>query len=346
MIIVDSSPAVKPPAIKPPAELDLALRHLREHGNPDLALDGAPVQLHGGFWAEMWTLPLEAATRAQLPAKVVLRVAPDAQLAAWETTFQAGVAEQGYPTPRIRAFDYEPRPDQRAWCVMDHADGVPLLAGLSGARALLALPRLATGLPDTLARSAAELHRLDPAPVETDLARTTGRAIGVDGLLEHYSARSRELADISLQRTVERLSAARPSAATRVLCHGDLHPFNVLTTSTGHVVLDWTSGQIAHPAYDLAFTHLLVANPPLATPTPLRPIVTAAARRLADRFITTYRKLSAHTVDSDTLDWYRTLHACRIMTDIIQWRVEGTLDAHQGHPLLAMEPVLRPLLEA
>ena len=320
------------------------LSHFHAHGYPDLEFDGPPTHLSGGFWAEMWTLHTVEGTRAQLPAQLVLRFAPDAQLAVWETAFQSGVAEQGYPTPKIRGFDFQPEPNRRPWCVMDYADGTPLLSGLNGLRAFAALPRLATGLPDTLARAAVALHRLDPQPVETALREASGRAIGIDSMLDRLLAASRALADSSLERLIERLAATKPSRSRRVVCHGDLHPFNVLTTTSGYVVLDWTSGQIADPAYDLAFTHLLVANPPLVAPQPLRPIINAVARRLADRFIRTYDKVASYDVGSDALDWYRTLHACRILIDLAAWRADGSLDAHRGHPWFALEPTLLPLL--
>ena len=129
-----------------------------------------------------------------------------------------------------------------------------------------------------------------------------------------------------------------------VVCHGDLHPFNVLADGDQTVVLDWTAGQIAHPAYDLAFTHLLLADPPLNAPKAVRPIINAAARRIANRFITTYRKIAPHPIDPVTLDWYRGLQGCRILTDLAGWRAAGELDAHHGHPWLAMEASLKPLL--
>jgi len=119
------------------------------------------------FWAEMWTLPLTQPA-GPLPARVVLRLAPDAQAAARKTAVQAAVAAQGYPTPLIHASETA-NGDLRAWSVMDFATGQPLLAGLNGLRALTSLPRLATGLPDTLARAAVELHQLDPEPVEAEL---------------------------------------------------------------------------------------------------------------------------------------------------------------------------------
>jgi aminoglycoside phosphotransferase (APT) family kinase protein len=331
------------PQVNYPPELDTVLDHLRQQFDAaNLALNGPPVRLNGGFWAEMWTLTLAA--HSTLPARVVLRLAPDSQLAAWETTLQAGVAEQGYPTPTVRASDFTPVGGGRAWCVMDHVEGTPLLGGLSGPSALLALPRLATGLPDTLARAAANLHRLEPEPIEAALARATDRPVGVDGLLDHYRSSAADLADAPLLRTLERLATTRPDSNLQVVCHGDLHPFNVLADGDRTVVLDWTAGQIAHPAYDLAFTHLLLANPPLDAPKPLRPIINAAARRIANRFVSTYTKIGPHRIDPATLDWYRTLQGCRILTDLSGWRAAGELEAHRGHPWLTMEASLQPLL--
>jgi len=174
----------------------------------------------------------------------------------------------------------------------------------------------------------------------------TKRTIGVDGLLDHYLRRARDWADVPLQRTLERLATTRPDAQRGVVCHGDLHPFNVLTDGDRTVVLDWTAGQIAHPAYDLAFTHLLLANPPLDAPKPLRPIINAAARCIANRFVATHATIGPHPIDSDALDWYRTLQACRILTDLAAWRADGDLDAHRGHPWFAIESALQPLLAA
>ena len=345
--VIDVSIADDAPSVKYPPELNSVLDHLRRQFNtPELSLDGPPMQLSGGFWAEMWILNFDQQPGGGLPRRVVLRLAPDARLAAWETTFQDGVAAQGYSTPTIHASEFHQTGRWRAWCVMDHANGTPLLGGLNGIRALGALPRLATGLPDTLARVAADLHRLDPEPIEIALGRATHRTIGVDGLLDHYRTRASDLADAALRRALERLAMTRPDSKLRVVCHGDLHPFNVLSGSNRIVVLDWTAGQIIHPAYDLAFTHLLLANPPLDAPRPLRPVINAAARRIADRFLNTYRKIGPHPIDPVALDWYSALQGCRILTDLASWRADGDLDAHRGHPWLAMEPSLQRLRQS
>jgi aminoglycoside phosphotransferase (APT) family kinase protein len=340
--------ADEPTTVNDPPELRTVLAHLRRQFDvPELRLDRPPQRLSGGFWAEMWALTTESGMKTDLPRRVVLRLAPDANHAAWETVFQASVAEQGYPTPTVRASDFTLSGGNRAWCVMDHAEGSSLLGDLSGVGALAALPRLVRKLPDTLARAAANLHRLDPEPVENALGRTTNRTIGIDGLLDYYQARAHELDDVPLQRALQRLVASRPDSTLRVVCHGDLHPFNILTSSDGQItVLDWTVGQIAHPAYDLAFTHLLLANPPLDAPKPLRPIINAAARRIAARFLTTYRTIGPHPVDDATLDWYRRLQGCRILFDLADWRAAGELEAHRGHPWFALESsVLRLFAE-
>ena len=333
------------PRVQHPTELDAVLAHLRNHfKTPELALARPPRQLTGGFWAELWLLSLTSNADCELPDEVVLRLAPDAKLSEWEVAVQAGVADQGYPTPRIRYTHTTPLSNERAWYVMDFVVGTPLIGDLSGVRVIRALPKLARALPDTLAHAAADLHRLDPAPIETALNELVDHPVGVDGLLERYLQRADELGNLPLQRTLARLAATRPDSQVRVVCHGDLHPFNVLTHNDQWVVLDWTPSQIAHPAYDLAFTHLLLANPPLALPRMLRPIVNAAARRLATRLLATYRSLGPHPIDHDTFEWFRTLHACRIAIDLAGWRADSTISDRAGHPWLIIEPAITPLL--
>lgn len=334
-----------PAAVNPedPPEIHLALAALRRLDAPRLALAAPPQRLGGGFWAELWTLHLDD-HGPSLPERVVVRLAPDASLAAWETTVQRAVAEQDYPTPAILAAG-DATADTRFWSVMEHAEGRPLLAGLSGLGALARLPRLARALPTQLATAMSALHALDPEPIERALTANTGREIGVDGILAHFHERARELDDIALERAVEHLDSARPAASDRVVCHGDLHPFNVLDNDGTTTVLDWTAAQIAEPAYDVAFTALLLANPPLVAPGPLRPVIDSAARALSQRFVRAYRANShGVTLHDANLRWYTQLHGVRILVDITTWRAAGTIDALRGHPWLTMEDRVRRLV--
>ena len=50
------------------------------------------------------------------------------------------------------------------------------------------------------------------------------------------------------------------------LCHGDLHPGNVIDSAGGLTVIDWSKASIGHPAADVARTELLLRFAPLAGP--------------------------------------------------------------------------------
>lgn len=323
-----------------PAELALVLAGLRRLDAPNVRSIAPPARLGGGFWAEMWTLHLDH-HGPRLPAQAVLRLAPDAQLAAWETAVQRGVAEQHYPTPAILAWG-DATATTRFWSVMEHATGQPLLAGLSGLSALATLPRLARALPKQLASCMAALHALDPTPIEAALTTIGRDRIGGDGLLDRYADRARLLNDSTLIDTVEALARTRLPVDRRVICHGDLHPFNILNNEGALTVLDWTAAQIADPSYDVAFTALLLANPPLAAPAVLQPIINAAGRGLSRRFVRAYRAITTGTPLEDArLSWHTKLHATRILLDITEWRTAGTLEHHRGHPWLTMENAVR-----
>lgn len=322
-----------------PAELARVLERLRELDSPNLDLADGPERLSGGFWAEMWVLSLRNHGPA-VPDRVVLRLSPDADLATWETIVQRGVADQGYPTPRI-ITSAPATPNSRFWSVMEHASGQPLLAGLSGITALGRLPTLARSLPDRLAQVAARLHALDASPIEHELAETTGRQLGVGGLLEHYGTTASQLDDELLTRAVDSLRADRIESPRPVICHGDLHPFNVLADHGELTVLDWTAAQIADPTYDVAFTALLIEHPPLQAPNAIRPVIRTAARALSRRFLRSYNRAAAHPVDATQLQWHTRLHTVRILADLTSWHAAGTIDEHRGHPWLGMEAALR-----
>nr|MDP9334097.1 hypothetical protein [Actinomycetota bacterium] len=165
-----------------PVELTEVLDALRKLDAPHLTLASPPQPLTGGFWAEMWTLTLDN-RGPRLPEQVVLRLSPDPQLAAWETAVQRIAADMQYPTPAIIAFSH-PTDTTRFWSVMQHASGQPLLAGLSGIRALTKLPQLARQLPDQLASVMAQLHALDPTAIEQEVREIRGGRDSIDGLLE------------------------------------------------------------------------------------------------------------------------------------------------------------------
>ena len=304
---------------------------------PGLSWARPPQTLTGGFWAEMWRVRLAGATHP-LDGELVARIMPDADVAARETIVQRHLASVGYPTPVVH-LAAGPGPDlDRAWMLMDLAPGKPLLADLSGPGALLRLPSIARRMPKRLAEHAAALHDIDPEPL---------RAIGTDPEAQFAQLEAQTVGNAFLEAIVEWLRESRPQADRNTVCHGDLHPFNVLADATGDTVLDWSSAQLADPAFDIAYTRLLIGHPPLAAPRALKPLINAAGKALARRFTSAYNKAAAHPVDPTKLEWFSTLHALGILVEIETWRRQGEFDQHLDHPFLMLEaPITRHLTKS
>ncbi|WP_419952337.1 phosphotransferase family protein [Methylobacterium sp.] len=77
------------------------------------------------------------------------------------------------------------------------------------------------------------------------------------------------------------------------LCHGDLHPENVLYTSEGLVVIDWEKSTSGHPAADVARTDLIIRCGRVGETRTLRKAIDRIIRKaLAEFYIRQYCQLS------------------------------------------------------
>lgn len=305
----------------------------RVTGDPGLAYDGDPVPLTGGFWAELVTFRL-IDPPAGWTGPLVARVMPDPATAAKETVFQAAVADQNYATPRVLASG---GPAEgvvgRAFMVMTLAEGQPLLAGLDGIGALAKLPKLARQLPGTLAGVLAALHRLDPAPIELGLDAAGVARPDLDTMLESLRTTADALGRADLAGVATWLQANRPVDEAVVVCHGDMHPFNMLVDDQGQAtVLDWSAAMLAPGTYDLGFTSLVLASPPLVVPRPLRPVVSAAGRALSRRFVRAYERATGSRVDPGSLAWHQGVVCVRALVEVAGWVAAGAIDGRDGHP--------------
>jgi aminoglycoside phosphotransferase (APT) family kinase protein len=279
---------------------------------PGTTLAAEATPLAGGFWASMYRLQLVGQPEG-VPTEVVFRIAPDAAMGAKELAVQRTVAELGFTTPSVRLAG--PVDDELggSWSVMDFADGVPPLGDLNGIAALRRAPALFDRLPRQLAVAMAGIHALDPEPASAAVEATAPSvAWRVEQLLQHFEAGAEGLGRPDLVTAVRLLAQRRPLEGTTTICHGDLHPFNLLVADDGRVtVIDWTAAIRAEPVYDVAFTSLLLAHPPLDATGPLDAIITWVGGRIARRFISHYRAL-APECDLGELHWQRALHGARI----------------------------------
>lgn len=307
---------------------------------PGVQLAAEPAPLTGGFWAAMHRLRVSGQPDG-VPADLVLRVAPDATMAAKETAVQRVLADAGYPTPAVRLAGPATDGLGGAWVVMDLATGTSPLDGLDGAAALLRAPGLYRDLPRILATSMARLHAVDAEPVSDAVAtEAPAAAWSVGALLGHFEAGATALANTELLRSVRVVADRRPSEGATVVCHGDLHPFNILADGERITVLDWTASIRAEPAYDVAFTSFLIAHPPLHAAGPLGAVVAAVGRSLSRRFVTAYQRAARRDV-SDSIEWYRALHGLRVLLES-----ESIGPDRADHPLNALRPAARRAVAA
>jgi aminoglycoside phosphotransferase (APT) family kinase protein len=303
---------------------------------PAVELATEPRPLTGGYWATILRLRLTGVPD-HVPADVVLRVVPHPEMGAKEIAVQAAVADAGVPTPTVHLTGPASGPIGDAWAVMDLAPGDTLLVGLDGAAALRKLSHILARVPACLADTMSAVHHIDAAPV---LQRARAVAPTVALTVQELWPQLRAGADLTgrhdLVDAVESLAHQAPRQDEVVLCHGDLHPFNLLRDGDRISVLDWTAALVAPPAYDVALTRLLLRFPPLAATPALRPIIDPGARALARRFVRRYHYANP-TADLTDLDWYTGLHAARVLIDLATWHSTGDPRANT-HPWALIAP--------
>jgi aminoglycoside phosphotransferase (APT) family kinase protein len=313
-------------------------------GEQDLCYADSPRPLSGGFWAELLAFSV-ADPPPGWPAELVARIMPDPGMACKETIVQAAVAAAGFPTPVIRASGRDGGLGQ-AFMVMDKAAGTHLLSGLTGAGAIASAVTAARELPGLLAATMARLHSLDPAPVRDQLVSSCDIPITLAGMLPVLRDMARDYGRADLADAAQWLIDSPLPPAPEVICHGDLHPFNLLVDGADICLLDWTAALLAPRAYDVAFTSLLLAEPPLGVPRPLRPAVRRLGAGLASRFVARYELDAGVRVEPRELRWHQGVGCLRALVEAAGWAQQGLVRAHTGHPWLVCGPAFARRLTA
>ena len=328
-----------------PALLDV-LR--RQSGAPGLRFESPPERMTGGFWAEILAVRLEGGP-PELDGDVVVRIMPDTAIARRETVVQSEVVRQGFPAPRVLLTGEAEDGLGRPFMVMERVPGRTPMPEVTGPSALAAVGRAALRLPDLLARTSARLHALDPAPLRSKLEGIEGARVDVGDLLSLLGERADDAERPDLARAARHMPRTRPPSEREAICHGDLHPFNLLVDGERVSVIDWSLGLVADPAFDLGFTWMTMALAPIAVPRPLRSTVRAFARRGSRQFLRRYRHHAPHaeaSLTDDMLQWYSGVHCLRALVEAAEWIANGTVDSKTGHPWLLMAPQMAVHLSA
>ncbi len=314
-------------------------------GAPGLEYQHRPEPMRGGFWAELFSFSL-ANPPAGWPAELVARVMPDPGAARKETIVQSAVAAAGFPTPVVRASGGPDCGLGRAFMVMDRAAGRPALSGLDGGVTPAGVAHLLRTVPPLLAGSMARLHALDPDLVRGQLEQVREVPVTAAGQLAALTRYAAEFGRPDLADAARWLADHRPAPSPDVVCHGDLHPFNLLADGHRVTVLDWSTALLAPRAHDVGFTSLLLSEPPLRVPGWQRALVRTAGRELARRFVRGYERQTGTAIEPAELTWHQGANCLRALVEMAGWVHQGVADSRAGHPWLISGPAFARRLTA
>ena len=133
-----------------------------------------------------------------------------------------------------------------------------------------------------LGRTLGELHAAVHA------ADGTGLAPQRDALRSAIDEAAPDLPPGSREAALRRLDELPGGTA---MCHGDLHPGNVILAPTRAVIIDWGNARAGSSVADVARSIYLMRDTPMHEPRILSPFVGALRRRFVAAYLDRYREL-------------------------------------------------------
>ena len=167
------------------------------------------------------------------------------------------------------------------------------VAGPSISDVLLAEPQRLEELAVTLAQLHAAMHR--PAP-------GSGLPLQRQRLLHHIELASPVPLPPGLKEKALQLLQELPDGD--VICHGDLHPGNVLLSSRGPLAIDWENASLGSGICDVARTALLLETAHFYLPgTPDYPAIAEAVSLFRNLYVQSYCDIT--DVERGLIDGWR-----------------------------------------
>jgi aminoglycoside phosphotransferase (APT) family kinase protein len=132
------------------------------------------------------------------------------------------------------------------------------------------------------------------------------------------------LAPAEREASLRRVTALPDGAA---VCHGDMHPGNIIITRNGPTVIDWLTAGVGPPAADIARTLFLLRDGAIPAEVPFlrRWLITRFRRAFASRYLVHYQRWAA--VDPDEVARWR--------LPVLTARLAEGIEAERNH-LLAL----------
>jgi aminoglycoside phosphotransferase (APT) family kinase protein len=169
-------------------------------------------------------------------------------------------------------------------------------------------------LPDQLANAMVVLHGVPTEDIAARLAAEGWEPNRLDSLavLADIDDYAEQINSSDLRRRAAMMRNNQPSFARPVVCHGDLHPFNLLFEGREvMIVLDWELARLADPAYDVGRTLVLLRLAPYPMSRVTRAVIQPFATALARGFERRYRE--RNPLDEASVRWHEALHCLRTL---------------------------------
>ncbi len=319
-----------------------------DHLGQPVRLTGEPTRISGGFWAAIYGFELAADAVVPAPwrGRLVLRVMPDRVRAVHEIVVQRTIADAGFTTPPVLLGGFDETLGG-AFMIMPFSTGRSPLSGL-GLSSLFRFPQILRRMPIQLAQVAVALHELDPTPLTVALEAAGIQSSGDGG--ESRLDAIRATADTDSEGFEQLLGwfiRHRPRHPTLVVCHGDLHPFNLLVESgEGEriTVLDWTNGDLMPREFDVGFTAGFLRCAPISVPAWGAPLMRRLTRWLSHRFVSAYA--ASAPLDPQMVAWFEALQYARCLAEVATARSGLTDIVGEKHPFeTSAEAMIRRLGE-
>ncbi len=204
------------------------------------------------------------------------------------------VHEAGLPTPAVGQIV---ELDGRTGIVYERVDGPTML------HVILNKPWLLVRLARQLAEIQADIHTRTTADLPSQRERL------------HWEIERAPALNEAIRREILQALARLPEGNR--ICHGDLHPDNILMTVHGPVVIDWMNAVCGNPLADVARSVLMFSldSPPPGASLLQRGLIRALRRLFLAAYIRRYRQLSRFA-RADMEAWLLPVAAARLFEGI------------------------------
>lgn len=307
---------------------------LGDHFGVTVQLTGEPTRISGGFWAAIYGFEVAADTvvPGRWRGRLVLRVMPDRVRAVHEIIVQRTIADAGFMTPPVLLDGFDENLGG-AFMIMPFSPGRSPLSGL-GLSSLLRFPQILRRLPIQLAQVAVSLHEIDPTPLAAALEVAGIRSSGDGGESRLDAIRvAAGTESEGFEQLLGWFIRHRPRHPALVVCHGDLHPFNLLVergAGQRTTVLDWTNGDLMPREFDVGFTAGFLRCAPISVPTRMEPVMRRLTRWLSHRFVSAYAANAP--LDPQMVAWFEALQYARCLAEVATARSGLTDIVGEKHP--------------